>query len=317
MSGLGLDYSYGRIPVVFPATPYECGNMFGAFITSHLPDQPEHERQRKHNLKRQLRWWRLMTDIPVTVIASNWTDEKITDFPEFSFLKDRGGQVIRVPGQSLIHNRVLCLELLYESQFDWGIIMDDDAVLYHSPSHNSGGEFFAEMAENGPALYKLVDVFFPINPGKIGFTPIWAETPPLYRDNHVFQRNQDLKGSMSIVRNFPKFGRPPVLPSTSFQLHGEDTLFALEAIANGCTVHRCENIVLNELGSASHFPDRVAGMKLGNQRLVEMYGHLGLRMRTHPSKNHLLDRTEFISKARVRQPYRITVPKPPSTIGDA
>lgn len=300
-----------RYPDIFPKNPYPAASRFAAFICSYMPDDAVHASMRQGNLVRQLAWWRRMTDMPVSVIASNWQDRRLELCDELQRIQERGGKIIRTPAQPLIANRIHALQALYASGADWGVIMDDDAVLYDSPAHNSGAAFFAEMALNGTEAYSEVDVFFPINPQKIGFNPIWRKDPILFRDNHVFVRNHDLKGSLFVVRNFPKFGRPPVYPPADFLLHGEDILFAVEALANGCTVMRCNNTVLKEFSSVSHFgADRVANMRVGVERMVELYGNHGLRRSSVKGRGHLLDRTELVRRSGRNHPKQIVVAKP-------
>lgn len=229
-----LDCSYGTSPVAFPDQPYQTAGMLAAYIVCYLPDAAEHRVKRRLNLNKQLRWWRLMTDIPVHVFASNWTTLGLTTDPELALLTQHGGSVTVVPPQPLILNRIACLSALYASEHRWGIMMDDDAILYDGAAYNSGAAFFSEMARNAPADYGDVDVFFPINPAKLpGQNQIWQRAPTLYTDNHVFEPNYDLKGSMFVVRNFRLDGRPQILPPASHRLHGEDTLFAIEAISKG------------------------------------------------------------------------------------
>lgn len=298
-------------PDVFPSSPYPSGSCFAAFICSYMPDDAVHASMRQGNLVRQLAWWRRMTDMPVSVIASNWQDRRLESCGELQRVQERGGQIIRTSAQPLIANRIRALQALYASDADWGTIMDDDAVLYDSPAHNSGAAFFAEMALNGTDAYREVDVFFPINPQKIGFNPIWRKEPDLYRGSHVFARNHDLKGSLFVVRNFPKFGRPPIYPPADYLLHGEDTLFAVEALAKGCTVMRCENIVLKEFSSVSHFgADRIANMRAGAERMVDLYWHQGLRLSGVKGRGHLLDRTELVRRSGRAQPQRLVVAMP-------
>lgn len=251
-----------------------------------------------------------MADIPVTVIVSGWSERTIMRCDELQRVRERGGQIVPAPAQPLIANRRLALSRFYASDTPWGIMMDDDAILYDSPEHNSGAAFFAEMAENTVDAYDEIDVFFPVNPGKLGFRPLWEKDPDLYRDNHVFDRNEDLKGSMFVVRNLTRFGRKPVMPPAEFELHGEDTLFALEALANGCSVMRAGNIILHELGSRSFFPDRKGPMKAGNEWLVERYSNLGLAMQATPGQEHLTDRTEFLRRIPGHHPKQVVVKKP-------
>jgi hypothetical protein len=306
-----LDYTYGISPVAFPDRPYPTGGVFAAYIICYLPDDPGRRLKRRLNLHRQLRWWRQMTDIPVHVFASNWTQLGLASDPELALLAQHGGSITVVPSQPIILNRIACLSAFYASGYPWGIIMDDDAVLYDGPAYNSGGAFFSEMARNAQASYADVDVFFPINPAKRpGQNQIWAKAPALYTANHVFEANYDLKGSMFMVRNFRLDGRPQILPPASHLLHGEDTLFAIEAIHNGCTVFRCGNIVLKELQGASHFCHTTASIRAGNVAIAAMYAAQGLRLNTKPKRTHLLDRSTMFAGYLDGRPKTVIVTKP-------
>ncbi|QRY67970.1 hypothetical protein JVX98_27110 [Ensifer sp. PDNC004] len=280
--------------VAWPAIIYKSGNVFGAYINSFVPDDAEKRLCRHYDLEWQLRWWRRMTDIPVTVIASGWSDDEVASHGELNRIAENGGRIIRAPAREIIDNRRHSLQEFYDSDHDWGIIMDDDASLHHGDSHNSGASFFSEMAANDPAAYETIDVFSPFTGKMPSHNVVWRENPQLFKENHVFDPYYDLKGSMYIVRNFPKLGRPEILPPASFRLHGEDTLFGVEAISKGASVYRCNNIVLRELRSGGTlFPNRAANMKIGNTRIAEMYADKGLSM----AGKHLLDRSEMLRMA--------------------
>lgn len=301
-----IDNSYGSIPVTFPGKPYPTGGLFAAYIVSFMPDDPRHRIARRLDLEKQLRWWELMTDIPVNVVASNWRSLALTNAPELDRLAVHGGSVIQAPAQSVVLNRNAALAAFYASDHPWGIIMDDDSLLYDSQDHNSGAAFFSEMAKNTISAYNDIDLFFPINPGKLpGQNTIWSGNPTLYRDNHVFSSNYDLKGSFFVIRNFRLFGRPEIftLPHTGL---GEDTLLAMEAVSRGCTVYRCENIVLKELSGQSHFQHSKAKMKKGNRVIAARYAALGLRM----GPEHLLDRRDFVKNCLPSRPDQVVIAKP-------
>lgn len=306
-----FDHSYGTLRVAFPDRPHQTAGMFAAYIVCHLPDVAEHRVKRRLNLHKQLRWWRQMTDIPVHVFASNWTTLGLTSDAELALLTQHGGSVTVVPPQPLILNRIACLSTFYASEHRWGIIMDDDAVLYDGAAYNSGGAFFSEMARNAPSSYDDVDVFFPINPAKLpGQNQIWQGAPTLYTDHHVFDANYDLKGSMFVVRNFRLDGRPQLLPPASHRLHGEDTLFAIEAISKGCTVFRCGNIVLKEFSAPSHFRHSKAVIRAGNTAIAAMYSAQGLQMNATSARTHLLDRSAMLANCIAERPKTVIVRKP-------
>lgn len=300
-----------RTKTTFPATPSLSGNAFGAFITSYLPDDPQHRADRKFDFEWQLEWWRRMTDIPVHVIASNWTDEDVAASKELGLLSGHGGDITRVGPRILIENRIDCLNRLYASDFDWGIIMDDDAVLMQAEKHNSSYRLFAEMAANGKAAYDGVDLFAPIYGRKAPFNKELNGPGNPYAANHVFKKNTDLKGSMIVVRNFVKEGREPLLPDPNFRCHGEDTYLVLQAISLGYSTMTSWNMVLEELSGESTFADgdddRTEKMREGHEQLVARFSQLGLRMK---EGSHSLDKREFESRCWVSKADKVAVSKP-------
>ncbi|MFN3717369.1 MAG: hypothetical protein ACK4UW_00545 [Rhizobium rhizophilum] len=295
----------------FPTAPSTSGGAFGAFITSFLPDNQEHRADRKFDFEWQLEWWRRMTDIPVQVIASNWTDEEIKSSNELGLLSKHGGGITRVGPRILIENRIDCLKRLYASDFDWGIVMDDDAVLMQAENHNSSYRLFGEMAANGKEAYDGVDVFAPIYGRKTPFSKQLNSPGNSYASNHVFKKSTDLKGSMIVVRNFAKEGRKSLLPDPSFRTHGEDTYLAVQAVSLGYATMTCWNMVLEELSGESTFAngdsDRTEKMREGHEQLVAEFGKLGLRMK---SGSHSLDKKEFEKNCWGTKPTLIEVPKP-------
>lgn len=331
--------------------------QFGAYITCYRPKDDLKWAKRFTNFKKQLTWWATKTDVSIYLNFSGWKYKEIEDFindksPEMKKILKRVVEYDNPKAQPLIDNRIKCLDKFYCSDHRWGIIMDDDAALMSDAHHNSSWRMFAEMAVNGPDHYKGVDVFFPINPQKSAWqkdvngietvktvvdgvtTKKRVFTKPQnlerHRLNHVFTANTDLKGSMFVVRNFRLEGRPEVLPDPSYTLHGEDTYFAMLAISLGYSVRRCNNMVLDEytLPNDSHFglpSERRDAMREGNQRLVEMFGDRGLRMkrpgdRHYQSVNektgevtvndHLLFKDDFILECLGKKPQPLDRPKP-------
>lgn len=299
----------------------EVTKQFGAFITSFRATDDNKWRKRRKAFAQQITTWLDNTDVQLHFRLSGWGQKDLDSF-ELDYAgclaraQKLGGSVKLVPGAMLIHNRIECLKAFYTSDYDWGIMMDDDAVLYEKVQHNSAWRLFPEMAKNGQAAYAEVDVFFPNNPGKPGggFNVKYAADPQLYAGNHVFERNPDLKGSMFIVRNFRKAGRHEVLPDPSYTIHGEDTLFATEAIKRGCTVMKCWNINLKELVGErdSHFGGgRSTAMREAHVRIAEMYKGDGLRMRKPDDQSSkTLERKEFYANCWKARPTKWTTPKP-------
>ncbi|WP_412063861.1 hypothetical protein [Rhizobium sp. SYY.PMSO] len=300
-----------RAKTMFPAIPVSSEKAFGAFITSYLPDEAEHRKNRKFDFEWQLEWWRRMTDIPIHVIASNWTDEDVTASKELGLLTGHGGSIIRQPAQSIAQNRNLCLSELYASDFDWGIVMDDDAVLMQAENHNSSYRLFAEMAANGKSAYDGVDLFQPIFGRQVPFNKKYSAANNPYADNHVFERSTNLKGTMIVVRNFVKEDREPLFLPEEFGFVGEDTYLTLQAISKGFAPMTCWNLILEELGGESHFAmsdaERAEKMREGHEKLVELFGQDGLKMSGDGS--HKLDKGDFTAKFWGVKKQTVTVSK--------
>ncbi|APX84461.1 hypothetical protein BV511_06875 [Methylorubrum extorquens] len=338
--------------------PALVAQQFGAYITCFKPkDDDVRWAKRFANFKRQLTWWATKTHVSIYVNFSGWSFKEVEDFisdksPEMKKIVKRISNYMFSPRpQPLIVNRIKCLEKFYDSDHRWGIMLDDDAVLSDDEHHNSSWRMFAEMAVNEHD-YAGVDVFFPINGAKAAWQKdvnglenvvqtINGETVTVaefkypdnaerHRLNHVFTTNTDLKGSMFVVRNFRKEGRPEVLPDASYTLHGEDTYFAMLAISMGYSVRRCNNIILKELTGKhdSYFglPEaRIEAMREGNLRLVEMFAGKRLRMKREgdPSfrsngkdagevkvRDHLLYKDDFILECLGEAPKTLEVAKP-------
>lgn len=304
------------VPLMMSAVK-EVQEQFAAYITSYRHPEEDKWRARRAVFLKQLRWWEANTAVPLHLRLSGWRKEDVDAFNAESgqlldVIEDYGGSYERADPARLLDNRIECLKQFYESDVSWGIMMDDDAVLYDKAQHNSGPRLFPEMAVKGPAAYTGVDVFFPINPAKTPFNAVYDKDRNLYDNTHVFKRSGDLKGSLFVVRNFRKEGRELVLPPIEYgtQLHGEDTLFAIEALSQGCTVMCCENIILNEFAAPSHFDtsgDRKPAMKQGNERLVELYGKHGLAMKPD---SHLLDRSGLYAAKWGTKDWIVKVSKP-------
>jgi hypothetical protein len=265
---------------------------FAIYCISFLPDNGEHRMERRDDLIRVIDWWKRTTSMPFTLIASNWQD---LDFRLVDFAVGLSNvTVIHQPAQLVGLNRVAAFNAFYSSDHDWGVMIDDDAILMDSPRHNRGPELFRQMVANGSSAYEGVDLFFPIGPKKPGHNTLWAQDPIRYRDHHVFERNLDMKGSLFVVRNFRKEGKVKVMPDPTFQEIGEDRQIAIEAVSLGYTVMQNGNMVLKELGGRSHFPSHTKDVLVpGVARIINMYSSYGLKAGPKP---HLFETADFYRK---------------------
>ncbi len=143
----------------------EVARQFGAYIVCFRPADESKWRKRREAFARQLTDWLEKADIHLHLRLSGWSKADEAAFEAdyqglLAQVEDFEGSYSVEPSAALIHNRIECLKAFYASNYDWGIMMDDDAVLYDRPQHNSAWNLFPEMAKNGVAAYREVDVFF-------------------------------------------------------------------------------------------------------------------------------------------------------------
>ncbi|WP_238193846.1 hypothetical protein [Methylobacterium frigidaeris] len=115
--------------------------QFCAYIISYRSPDPVKWQLRSANFLEQLNWWMEKTDVSIAILLSGWSQNDIDSFNVqgagvFDELKARFGDaaIREVEGRPLITNRITCLEWFYSSTYDWGVMMDDDAILetkYH------------------------------------------------------------------------------------------------------------------------------------------------------------------------------------------
>lgn len=249
-------------------------HMIGYNI-SCLPDNALHQKRRTLH-DQQLDEWVIHTDIPLVVVAMGYRPD--------DYRHDLGGRVRYIPLDQPVpvaEARNICLQDFYSSGYRWAAMMDNDATLYHSPTHNSGYGFVAEMTAQIDH-YDEIGLFYPINPMQTPYRSRWEDTG--YFTNHVFERGFATKGTLVFVRNFPQFGQPPIYQDTSFTFM-EDNAFGLAVLAAEHAVFQNWNMVLKELvpaGGLSFFGDaasRPARSLVVNRQMAAKFQHLGLGLR--------------------------------------
>ncbi|WP_179044984.1 hypothetical protein [Sphingobium lactosutens] len=272
---------------------------FAAFIISHADADPDRRAARFAVHNEQIDEWLAHTNIPIHIVSMNYqkgdyrTDPRIT-YHDISARKTSAA-------------RHEAFKLFYGSEAEWGVIMDNDAMLYHAPQHNSAYGLIREM-EQQLASYSGLGMFVPIDPRKMPFTQKLASDA--FQSNHIFVRHMDVKGSMIFVRNFRRAGQTEIYPDTTYDWC-EDGKLAMDAVAVGHSVMRCENIVLKEKGLASSAfgaadVDRKPFMQAANERMVQEFGP-PLEMKA--SKPHLLERRYWLTQVW-KGPTQLIVPKP-------
>lgn len=277
------------------------------YIISCLPSTTlRGQRHALHN--RQIGEFIAHTDLPLVILAMGYQPTEYHD--------TLGGRIRYITLDQPVRPaeaRNICLRDFYAGGFRWAALMDNDATLYHSPTHNSGYDFIAEMTAQMDR-YDDVGLFYPINPMQTPFRARWQDSG--YFTNHVFERGLSAKGTLVFVRNFAQFGQKPIYQDQAFTFM-EDNAFAFDVLASGQTVFQNWNMVLKELvpaGPLSFFGDaasRGARGALARQQIVKKFADDGLRLNTSGSLN---------TRAMVNQcwpkgvPSMVVVPKPSSPV---
>ena len=272
---------------------------FAAYILSYADDDPAKRAARFKVHNEQLDEWIMRSRIPLHVLAMNYQPGDYRMNPRIIYHD--------LSPRRTSEARHAAFDLFYGGKAEWGIIMDNDATLYGQAQHNSSYGLIDQMSRQ-LSEYRDIGLFSPVNPQKTPFTALLAS--PVHQANHVFTRNMDLKGSMVLVRNFRAAREAEVWPDTTYDWC-EDGKLAMDAVALGHSVMRCENIVLRErgLGSSSFGAgaiDRKPFMQAANMRMVQEFGSPLRMSQRYP---HLLDRRAWL-KATWKGATRKVVAKP-------
>ena len=206
-----------------------------AGIPSYFGTEEVRERRYKaHQI--QLEWLRKYK-IPAIIYAQDYKKSEYSS--DFTYRK------YKEPYHWAKFKRIFLKEF-YESDYMWGIIMDNDAGLY---DHHLGYDIFLHMN----LFYKewdKIDFWYPLDPRKEPFNHLYKEYPEIYKENLVFQRSPvTAKGTMFIIKN-PKYSKKkPVLFSS--KTSSDDTEFVINCIKNKWNVYKCTSIILKELVDSS------------------------------------------------------------------
>ncbi|CAA7614977.1 hypothetical protein [Magnetospirillum sp. UT-4] len=276
--------------------------MIGYIISCLPSNERREERLAAHN--QQIDELGAHTDLPLVILAMGYQPHEFHDT-----LGDRIRYITLGQPVPPAEARNICLRDFYASGYRWAALMDNDAALYHSPTHNSGYHFIGEMTAQIDR-YDNIGLFYPINPMQTPFRARWEDSG--YFTNHVFERGISAKGTLVFVRNFAQFGQKPIYQDPAFTFM-EDNAFAFAVLAAKQTVFQNWNMVLKELvaaGPLSFFGDMASrGPRgaLARQQIVAKFATDGLRLNTNGNLN---------TRAMVNRcwpsgvPSMVVVPKP-------
>lgn len=207
-------------------------------IISYL-GSPEVRDKRWEMQVKQLDW---LLDIDfiesINVLAMEWTPEEIEKYKDVI-------NIIEMDKMPQGNARNFLLAKFYNSNYDWGLFLDNDAVLY---DHMSGADYFQELCEVPQEALKDVDVIIPIDPRQEPFTADYLRNKDSVDNNLIFKTFPGMKTSFFIIKNFPKSGKEEQYFDESFTIL-EDYEKAIDLYYHGYAVYKSKNMVLKEYGT--------------------------------------------------------------------
>jgi len=153
-------------------------------IISWLPPDEKLRAERREAHRKQIELVRdILPDVHIRIVAQCYREDEYIDDPNISYRKS-DTPITMSAGRNLL------LDLLYNSDFDWMILADDDLFIYE---HYDYKEFFDAMAEG--RFNSEIDWILPFNPAHDGFNKYVV-------DDELFQTHFKF-GALRIPYDFP------------------------------------------------------------------------------------------------------------------
>jgi hypothetical protein len=212
------------------------------YIISYFGTGDVRSKRVEHH-KKQIDWAKQQGLTPVVCAQEYQEHEYLPDVEYPVKLKTRV-----LPAEA----RNMLLGLFYNSNEDFAVFADNDSVLYDKEHHVFSKDFNQKFQQLSVEQLRHVDMFFPLNPGKVPFTADVEKNKMLYETNWVFQRHTDSKGSFLVVKNIKKhYGKEIYFDedyrnSDGSMMSHEDIDFACQFLSEGLKTYQCKNLILKE-----------------------------------------------------------------------
>ena len=226
--------------------------VLGNFIVgtiSYLPEDSPRTEKRIQFHERQLRWLESL-GLPFDYyrVESEWclaAKERLTTSLSCTSIETAQ----HPPG----YNRNLLLEVLYNSDADWLVCLDDDRQLY--PMYG-GDRFFRDL--DTPAVRKLAEQGYLITCTPPNFEPFKKDVCGWkYRETHWYLFRETPYGFLQVcfIPNLVKFGMKPIyFNGETACLEGdppEDVQFELDWLIAKHPIVRNKNLIMQEIGQTN------------------------------------------------------------------
>lgn len=212
----------------------------GFFILSYFPNNSLRQKRAEAHWRQLECIKEMCPEMPVFIVAQQWTNE---DY-------DKARSIIGIPychiqmhekGIGAAQARNACLKWLYETELDYGILADDDALIY---PYFEAKKFIEDIRREPEKFYERgLDVIYAINPRQVPFGEAIIRDHERLEKNYVFQRKSREWFHWTFIRNFKKaYGREFYQIETLHPEKGEgyddmDMSFDLLRQGYGCYVN--------------------------------------------------------------------------------
>ena len=229
------------------------------------------EKRRKYHLK-QIQWAK-NNNLNTYILPQFYNKSDYVD--GINYIETGVGHLLIQP-----EARNILLKHFYNSSENYAIFADNDSILYEE-GHCDSNDFFNIFNKIPLESLNDIDLFFPLNPQQMPFNKDFEKNAIEYKNNFVFKRCPDSKGSFLIVKNLKKFYNKEIYFDCDFiskertLIAHEDQAFGFEFLKNGYSCYMLKNIVLNELtGNSSTWvdqKDRKAKNQFGKELLAKKF----------------------------------------------
>lgn len=221
-------------------------NIDRIYIISYFGNDIVREKRKQYH-RHQVDWC-LSQNIKIYVLAQEYLPQDYDD--RITYLKH--DNTLKLPSAA----RNICLQHFYESDSNFAIFADNDAILYSGDKYCDSTDFISKFNRLSKLDLYDIDFFYPLNPGRMPFSKMYNENI-LFTTHFNFQRGMEPK-SMYVLKNLYKsYNKKIFFDEDNFGLKDgyliahEDTDFACQLLKNGYGVYRLNNIVLKEFGSSN------------------------------------------------------------------
>lgn len=248
-------------------------NLERMYIISWFGNSEIREKRKNYHT-RQIDW-AVENGLEVYVFAQGYGESDYD--PRVVYLPNDSAQIL-LPADARNH----CLRHFYNSDANFAVVADNDSNLHSGPQHCDSKDFVSLFNRLPLSDLTEVDFFFPLNPGKKGFNSTYNEHPEKFKQNFVFTRNTDSKGSFAVLKNLKKFYNTEIFyDEVSYKssdgkiITHEDVDFGVQMLVAGFSCYELTNTVLLEFASNNNSTwsvERSEETSFGKQILRKKFG---------------------------------------------